>query len=353
MFVRLHIRPHLLALCTVAYIAGLPCNWPAFGEDLSTAKPKDERFVQISNQAMGTEFTFLFYPPNSEMQSEEVAHVAEQAFAAIGQLEQRISTWIPESQTSKVNREAAQGPVRIGGELLQVLLGARTMWEETGGVFDVTVGPLLDLWGFYRKEGHLPDIPELEAALKKVGMDKVVLDENAQTVKFAVEGMRLDFGGIGKGLALDWAAYALKEQGVSSALLDSGTSTVVVLGSPPGESGWTVRIRSPYNKSSEEYLDEVVIKDESLSTSSGSEKFFELEGKKYAHIIDPRTGRPAEGMMSATAIAPTGMESDALSTAFFVMGPERVRSYCQKHPGVRAILVLDRPDGPSVVRIGF
>ena len=307
----------------------------------------------VRHAAMGTEFVFILYPPSTDMQNEEVMHLSETAFDAIDQLERHISAWIPDSDVSRVNQHAAEGPVTIRADLLEVLLSAQRYYKESDGVFDVTVGPLLDLWGFYKGQGHLPAEEEMKEALAKVGLNKVVVDERAETVRFTCPGMRLDFGGIGKGLALDRAAQILKQQGVKRAILHAGTSTVVGLGKPPDASGWTVRIRSPYNES-KEHVDEVQISNESLSTSSSSEQFMELDGKKYSHIFDPRTGMPVEqGILSATAIAPTGTQSDALSTAFFVMGLEKTRSYCKAHPEVRAILVVPDGAGLKPVRINF
>lgn len=307
----------------------------------------------VRHAAMGTEFVFVLYPPSADMQDEEVMHLTDTAFDAIDQLERHISTWIPNSDVSRLNQRAAEGPVAVKTDLLEVLLSAKRYYEESEGVFDVTVGPLLDLWGFYKGRGHLPTEEEMKEALAKVGLSKVIIDEKAETVRFTCSGMRLDFGGIGKGLALDRAAQILKQQGVKRALLHAGTSTVVGLGKPPEASGWTVRIRSPYNESTE-HVDEVQISNESLSTSSSSEQFMELDGKKYSHIFDPRTGMPVEQeILSATAIAATGAQSDALSTAFFVMGLEKTRSYCKAHPEVRAILVVPDGDGLKPVRINF
>lgn len=308
--------------------------------------------VTVRRTAMGAEFQIVLYPPSPDMYVEEVTHITDAAFEAIENLEKQISTWRPDSRTSRINRLAAEEPIETSQELIRLLETSRRISRETGGAFDVTVGPLLELWGFYKKEGHLPKQDEVREALGKVGLEKVEVDENAQTVHFLRPGMRLDFGGIGKGLALDYAAQILKEQGVKSAVLHAGTSTVVAIGRPKDGVGWTVRIRSPYNDT-DEYLDEVQISDESLSSSSGSEKFFELEGKRYCHIFDPRTGWPVEGVLSATAIAPTGVESDALSTAFFVMGREKTEAYCKAHPKIRAIIVIPENGAAKPIRINF
>jgi len=323
-------------------------------EGFIAAAPQDQRFATVTHQAMASPFEIILYPPTPDMQSEEVNHLAEPAFAAIDLLDARLSNWKPDSELSKVNREAADHPVEVGGELMRTLIFSREAFQRTHGIFDVTVGPLLDLWGFYRKEGHLPKDEEIKAALDKVGFDKVLIDESKKTVQFKTPGMYIDFGGIGKGLALDWAAQALRDQGVKSALLNAGSSSLVAIGTPPGEPGWKVRIRSPYNSNSAEILAEVTIANESLSSSSASEKFFMLEGKKYGHIFDPRTGKPSEsGVLSATAIAPTGAMSEVLTKEFFVTGVEGTKTFCREHPEVRALLVVDEAGAPKVIRINL
>ncbi len=334
-----------------ALLALLLCitGFGARAAELQEARPG---FVTARHMAMGTEFVFTLLPPSPEMGLDDVRRLAETAFEMIDGLERRISNWIPESHISRINQFAGQRPVETTQEMIALLQTCRRFHRESGGAFDVTVGPLLDLWGFYRNEGVIPDDAAIQEALVKVGMDKVEIDEEQQLVRFAAPGMRIDFGGIGKGLALDRAAYILREQGVKSAILHGGTSTVVVIGAPPDGSNWKVRVRSPYNEISE-YLDEVLIRNESLSTSSGSEKFFEIEGQRYCHIFDPHTGRPVEGVLSVTAIAPTGVESDALSTAFFVMGLEKTKAYCRAHPEVRAVFVVSDGDALKPVRINF
>jgi thiamine biosynthesis lipoprotein len=306
----------------------------------------------VTHAAMGTEFSFTLYAREGDTGTDAVVQIAEEAFGAIDALEARISRWRPDSQTSYLNNRAAKEAVRVAPDIRDLIVYAEQVYEESGGAFDPTVGPLIQLWGFYKGEGRLPTDDELGEALSKVGMDKVVVDESERTVRFKMDGIMLDFGGIGKGLALDRAAQALRDYGVTSAVLHAGTSSVVAIGAPPGEAGWTVRIRNPYNQ--EEYIDEVVLRDESLSTSGSYEKFFELDGKKYCHIFDPRTGRPVEGILSATVLAETGTMTDALSTAFFVMGEDTVRDYCGDHPEIRAVIVpMPDDDKPEPRRINF
>ncbi len=304
--------------------------------------------------AMAAELEFILYGADATTEPEALLAAGRDAFAAVDALEQRISRWQPSSQTSLINRGAAERPVTVGSDLIEILLRARHFYETTDGVFDVTVGPLLSLWGFYRELSALPDEAVVKQTLQKVGLNHVKLDIKARTVFFERPGMYLDFGGIGKGLALDRAAVVLREQGVQSARLSIGTSTLVALGAPPDAAGWTVDLRSPYNSNDDAHFATVNIRDESLSTSSGAERYVELDGKRYSHILDPRTGMPARSdVISATAIAPTGVESDALSTAFFVMGLEATRAYCKQHPHVRAILLIESGDAPETVYVNI
>lgn len=316
------------------------------------AEKPDSPIATFEHMAMGTRFEIVLSAPDPKMGAEELQDIADRAFAAIDALEKRISNWREDTETARINRRAADEPVKLSTAQLQLLLDAKRIYDITGGAFDITVGPILELWGFYRKEGHLPTGAEIAQALAKVGLDKVIIDEQAETVRFPVPGMRLDFNGIGKGLAAERAANILKSLGVTSGVVNAGTSTVEAIGAPPGQAGWTVRVRDPYNKEGE-HIAEVQISNESLSTSSSSENFLELEGKKYGHIVDPETGWPVGGVVSATVIGPRGLETDALATAFFVMGEAKVRAFCDAHPEFRAILVITEDGAPRVVRFNF
>jgi thiamine biosynthesis lipoprotein len=302
---------------------------------------------------MYTQFEFTLYARPGDTSTASIQEIANEAFAAVDSLEAQISEWRRDSQTSYINQHAAQEPVRVATDLLDLLLTARTVHRDSHGAFDITVGPLIENWGFYRNQGRVPSDEELTKTLAVVGMDKVVLNDKERTVRFTVPGTRLDLGGIAKGLALDRAADVCRQYGVTIALLDAGTSSVLVLGAPPHhERGWTVRVGDPYNK--DRYIEEIELRDASLSTSGSFAKFFELGGKKYCHIFDPRTGKPVEGILSASAIAPSGMISDALSTAFFVLGEEGTREYCRTHPDVRAVIVpIPESGSPQGRRINF
>ena len=204
-----------------------------------------------------------------------------------------------------------------------------------------------------KKKQQLPTDAQLKQARDLVGLNYVTLESTMETVRLAKPGVKIDFGGIGKGLALDLAAQTLKGHGLKHALIDGGTSSVLAIGAPPGRKGWTVRFRHPYNKDLES-IEGVVIKDESLATSSNEGRYYAVDGKQIGHIFDPRTGWPVENdVLSATAIGPSATDCDALSTAFYVMGREKTEAYCKSHPEIRAILMMDQQGELQTVRINF
>lgn len=357
-----------IVVMSIASYFSLTSNWATLKKNLGATEeaaalapapePAPEAQAEVSeavtfhHQAMATEFVFTVYPGESGQSAGDLRMLVEEAFAAIDDLEARASRWEPDSQVARINNQAGDGPVKVAPDVMDLLLLCKQFNEETDYAFDITAGPIINVWGIYADEGRMPTDEAVLAAKSATGFDKVLLDADLGTVAFANPDMEIDLGGILKGKALDCAAEVLRLHGVTSAILHGGTSTLVAIGAPPGEAGWTVRIRDPYNDS--DGLEQVVILDESLSTSGGYEKVFRVGDTVYGHIVDPRSARPAEGMLSASAIAPTGAESDALSTAFFVLGVEGTRDYCASHPEVRALLVPaseERP--PEVVRINF
>ncbi len=319
---------------------------------VSAAGAVAQRPLVMRHIAMNTEIEFvMFGAPGAEQ--EVLREAAREAFAAIDALEARVSRFRQDSFVTQVNRQAAERPVVVPTDIIQLLQGSRQYSERTDGAFDVTIGPIMKLWGFYAGTGEHPSPAELEAVVSRVGMEHVTVDEAARTVFFEKPDMHIDFGGVAKGLALDRAAAILREHGVESARLNIGTSTIVAIGAPPGRSGWTVDIRSPYNNGQETHVATVDIRDESLSTSSRTERYLEIDGDKYGHIVDPRTGIPATGVLSATAIAPDGFGSDALSTAFYVMGLDATQRYCESYPDARAILVVETDGAPETIFINM
>jgi len=287
---------------------------------------------EASHQAMGTEFTLVAYGADATFLAEAV----NQVFEEIDTLNAQMSNYKAESELSVINREAAAHPVPVEPHLFALLQFSLAASRESGGDFDITVGPLMKLWGFFRGQGRLPAPGEIARAQKAVGYDHLHLDANGRTIRFDTPGVELDLGGIAKGYAVDQAAEILRSDGIASALVSSGTSSIFALGAPPGERGWTIKVRDPYR--ADQPAGVLCLRNFALSTSGNYEKFLTIAGKTYGHIMDPHTGWPVEGMLSTVAAAPTGVETEALAKIFFVGGVEKSRLYLSTHPHALGIL---------------
>jgi thiamine biosynthesis lipoprotein len=262
----------------------------------------------------------------------------EHAFEEVRRLDRMLSNYRPDSELSQVNRFGAERPVSVSPELFRLLAACVNYGRLSEGAFDITVGPLMKVWGFYRGSGRLPHRAEIRGALGRVGYGKIVLDEKNQTVRLAQTGMELDPGGVGKGYAVDRIVAVLKEHGMDSALVTAGGSSIYALGAPPGEKGWKVKIRDP--KSPSRTIDETVLRDLSMSTSGNYEKFFRAEGKLYSHIMDPRTGYPAQGVLSVSVVSPETLDSEVWAKPFYILGSKWAEK--NKPKGFRVFLCEDR-----------
>lgn len=284
---------------------------------------------------MGTTVAIYLYASTRA----RAAELFEVAFQEIDRVEEALSTYRPTSEISRINGTAAREPVVTDPEVFGLLERALDYSRLTGGAFDITVGTLVRSWGFFRNDGHYPSPDELATARAKVGWRQVALDRATRTVRFLTPGIELDLGGIGKGFALDRAALILRRHGVTAALLGAGQSSYYAIGAPPDAEGWRVVIPDP--RDPDRALSTVWLRDRSLSTSGNAQKFFELDGRRYSHIIDPRTGEPATGTLRVTVTARTAEQGDVLSTALFVLGPERAARLVEQYPEVAALLVTD------------
>jgi thiamine biosynthesis lipoprotein len=271
------------------------------------------------------------------LSGEHSGHIAaaREALDEVDRIEDVLTVFRDASEVARVNREAADGPVPVSDTLLDVLRRCRKIHEAVEGAFDPTSAPLSRCWGFLQREGRLPDGAEIAAALALVGLDKVDVDSQGRTIRFRRRGMALNFGAVGKGYALDRAAALLRERGVPRALLSAGGSSVLAFG---GGEGFPVELRSPRAAS---VIARLEVADAALGTSGAGEQFFEAGGRRYGHVLDPRTGWPAAGVLSASVGAPAAADADALSTAFLVGGPALAERYCDAHPGTLALLTLE------------
>jgi thiamine biosynthesis lipoprotein len=275
--------------------------------------------------------------------AESLPAVVGEALDEIDRVDRLMSHYRRDSPLSRLNREAANGPVAVEPELLAFLAECLRWSRESGGAFDVTVGPLMKAWGFFRDEGRVPTGDELARALEVVGYAHVVLDRAAGTVSFDRAGVELDLGGIGKGYAVDRVVEALRRRGIASALVNLGGSSVYALGAPPGREAWEVGIADPTSPGKTGRT--VRLRDRALSVSGGYERFFEKDGVTYSHVIDPRTGRPVQGVLSVAVLTGSATDGDALDNVLFVLGPERGRPHLARVPAAEALLFLPKAGG--------
>lgn len=272
----------------------------------------------------------------------DATDVAVAALDLVEQLEGQLTVYRETSEVMSINRRAAEGAVEVESGLFQLLTRAVALSEVTGGAFDITAGQLSKIWGFFRRQGKMPSAQDVAQALATVGSRHLQLDVAARSVRFLQPGPELNLGAIGKGYALDRAADALVTGGVNDFLIHGGNSSVIARGGRNAP-GWTVALRHPLKP--EMRLAEFVLRDQALGTSGSGTQFFHYQGKRYGHIIDPRTGYPAEQVLSATVIAPTAEEADALSTAFYVAGGALAVDFCNSRPEVSALLITRDSSG--------
>lgn len=259
--------------------------------------------------------------------------IANLALDEIERLDETFSRFRQTSEVSFVNAEAARRPVIVGPDLFEILRVAKQVWRDTDGAFDVTAGPLVDLWREAEQTGNPPGKQAIGEALKKVGMARVLLDEEKHGVRFDTEGVAIDLGAIGKGYAVRKAAYILMEYGVKSALVSGAGSSVYGFGDE-----WIVGIRHPSKL--DERVAEIALHNQAMSTSGGPAQRDRDVEERFEHIIDPVTGMPAQSKAaSVSVIADDAMLSDALATAFYLRGQDFAESYCREHAGVKVIFI--------------
>lgn len=305
---------------------------------------EDVALVRYSRRAMAATFEVLL-----PLGIPSALEAAEAALDEIDRLESQLTVYRANSEVSRLNQRAVHAPVTVEARLFELLDQCARLTAETGGAFDVSVGALIKAWGFYRRQGRIPAADERAEVMTRVGMQHVTLDPPTRTVRFLKAGLEINLGSIGKGYALDRAADLLRnERRITSGLLHGGKSSVLALGTQPGERrGWPISIRHPWKP--KHRLAQVWLRDQALATSAATYQHLEYNGRKLGHLLDPRSGWPAEGMASASVIAPTAAEADALATAFFILGVEKARAYCATRPDIGAILLPEDGDAPVVI----
>lgn len=297
--------------------------------------------VRDVQRPMGTYMAITVHAPDEAAGRRAIGA----AFARVKEVEAAISTWRTASDASKLNREAGGEPVAIAPDLAGLLKRAAAVSAETEGAFDVTVGPLMRLGRRTWRRGRRPTQEELAEAMAHVGYRDVELSADGKRARLAKAGTRLDFGAIGKGYIVDQAIGALRRAGIQVALVDAG-GDLYALATPPGRAGWLIGVRDPDRPDEVQILKHrLQVHDCAVATSGDYEQFVVIDGRRYSHILDPRTGQPVEHMSSVTVLAPDAATADAYATAFSVLGPKAAVDFAEKRPGVEVLVLHRRDDG--------
>ena len=290
-------------------------------------------WVRVHRLAMACRFEVL-------LASDDAADMAS-ARAALDEadeIESLLTVFRDTSAVSDLNRRAAAETVTVDDTVFGLLARSAEIHAATGGAFDVTSTPLSRCWGFLQREGQLPSDSALAQARAAVGMQHVRLDAATRRVRFARRGVEVNFGAIGKGFALDRMRSVMRDRGVRRALISAGHSSVMGIGGKGR--GWPVDLRP---RLASRRVGRLWIRDGAVGTSGAGEQFVYVNGQRYGHVIDPRSGRPASGVLGASVITGDAASADALSTAFLIGGSDLARRYCDAHPETLAVLVLDEP----------
>lgn len=308
--------------------------------------------VRLAQNAMATRFEIVLHGGNEV----GLRAAGEEALAEINRLESQLSLYRETSEIARINALSATHPVRVSPEVFALLQRACSLAREVDGAFDITIAPLLRCWGFIGGSGHEAPAEAIAQAREQVGMRHLRLDPERRTVAFDRPGMMLDLGAIGKGYAIERAAELLREAGVESALIHGGTSTVYGLGHPPDAEAWRVALQAPPQLRDvvrPMELPSVELCNEALSVSGVHGKCFQLEGIVLGHILDPRTGWPAQACVMSVVVSRSATDTDALSTGLLVGGEVAHRQLASCRPGLRSLLLLPRDGGCEMVRSNF
>ena len=307
--------------------------------------------LTLARHAMATRFELVLHGDRPEA----LRAAGEEALDEIERIENQISLYRPHTEIAQLNARAAREWVRVSTPVFRLLEHARRLSEESGDAFDITTGPLIRCWGFQGGSGRKPTPDEIAEARAGVGMHLVEMNASASAVRFARVGVSLDLGAIGKGYAIDRAVEILREAGVTSALLHGGTSTTVAIGVPPEATAWNIAVDSPSTDptSPPTRLAVVPLRDESLSVSAVWGRSFQSDDQRFGHVIDPRTGHPVQASLLAALVLPSATESDALSTALLLDGPEGLLRINSARPMAKALVVTGTAAAPVLHRHGW
>lgn len=290
--------------------------------------------VKRTQMQMGTLVSITAVAPTREIAQAAI----EAGFHEIKRLEQMLSTWIATSELSLVNAAAGHHPVAIGPETLELVVRSLEIAALTEGGFNIAVGPAVEAWSVTERQ-QIPSQGELQALEPLVDWSTIQVDRKARTILLPKPGMRIDVGGIGKGYAADRAVDVMRRAGAQGGVV-ALSGDIKVFGDLPGMKGFPVGIRHPRQEGA--LIATIDLKNEAISTAGDYERYFEQDGIRYHHILDPHTLEPARKCQSVTVIAVEGIVADGLDTGIFVLGPERGMALVERLPDVEAVIIDDR-----------
>ena len=303
---------------------------------LSLVTSGDEKPYKKTVIAMGTFVTISVY----DTKKEDHPFIVNRAFDEIHLVEELMSSFTTDSDVTLINRRADNDAVQVSPMVCEVVSAAHSVSERSSGAFDITVLPLLRVFGFRGNNPHIPGEKELETARRLVNYRNVFVHTANNTIGLKTAGQQIDLGGIGKGYAVDRAVNVLKSHGIERAIINAG-GDIYALGAPKNDEGWKIGIQHPYFP--EKMAGTVYIKNQAIATSGNYENYYIINGERYGHLFDPHTGKPANPILSATVTAPTAMEADALATASFLMGNKEGQPFIERQQQTSALFITPEP----------
>ena len=313
-------------------LALLPCICLAQIQVENPDSIREEQKIVQKHHMMGTWAEITVYSQDAES-----ANIAiESALDAMTEIDSLMSTYKQDSEISEINRQAGQNAVSVSSQTFFVVKSAIYYSEISDGAFDITISPLVRIWGFLRKQGRIPSLEEINQKRALVNYKLIGFDSEHKRVKLPKNGMMLDLGGIAKGYAVDQAVEKLRAAKMENVLVNL-SGNMYAMGHPKDKKVWRIGIRHPRQKKG--LLGVLKLQEQAIATSGDYEKYFIHNGKKYSHLINPRTGYPVSGIASVTIIAQTAMEADALSTTVFVLGPEQGLQLIESKDGAEGMIV--------------
>ena len=324
-------------LLVAAALAAMPAS--------SARSQGTRRLVTYPTRTMGTYANVTLATADSAA-SAPLAHLAH---LELWRLDSLMTNWTTTSEVARINRVAGAEPTVVQPEVAEVIDRSLRLWQESDGAFDITVEPLVRLWGFLGGPKRVPSEEEVQAAFRRVGSQRVHFDRATRVLRFDNPGVKIDLGGIAKGYAVDAAARALRDAGVTSALVDL-PGNMFAIGAPDGADHWRIGVRDPRGRMP--YFARLdLFPGEAISTSGKYEQFVAQDGRTYGHILDARTGRPAEGLISVTVVSHSAFTCDAWDTPLFVLGAREACRKAKAHGDIAAILVAPGPSAPDTVYV--